>query len=190
MSSRRPSPLLRSWLPICTATTICLAVLPLAAPGTTPRYAAALAQDATKAPHAHYKKVDDILKGTPFKIVDVDTYKREIQSSQRVVTFFYSNNMVEGGSGPLAKVYQEIFRENPDSFSNLTFLALKSEPGKEGVYLSLGFEISPSTLYILNGKKIASNKGGPMTDKEHADAKILLLRNLQKLNAYRASQPK
>jgi len=170
------------------ATAVAFAVaLPLA--GLTPldqdtmqMYAVALAQGATKTPNAQYKTVDDILKGTPFKIVDVDGYKRQIQSSQRVVAFFYSNNMVEGGSGSLAKVYQEIFRENPNSFSNLTFLALKSEPGKEGAYLSLGFEVSPSTLYILNGKKIASNKGGPMTDKEHADAKNRLIGNLARLS--------
>ena len=151
---------------------------------------AAYAQDhtklaaSTKIPGTQYKTVDAMLTGTPFKIVDVDGYKREIQSNARVAAFFYRNDMPQNADGNLAKVYQEIFKENPGSFGNVTFLALKLEQGREDVYRSIGFEVTPSTLYFLNGKVVGHNRKGPMNEKEHSDAKRLLLSNIGKLSAY------
>jgi len=152
---------------------------------------AAYAQDkvaaATKTSNIQYKTVDDILKGTPFKIVDVDAYKREIQSNSRVVAFHYRNDMTERADGKIAEIYREIFQTNPEAYSNLTFLALKSESGKDELFLSLGFEVTPHILYFFNGKRSGSVKRGPANQDEAAATRKLLHGHLEKLSTYQVS---
>ena len=174
MSSRRPSPLLRSWLPICTATTICLAVLPPAAPGKPPRYAAALAQDACqlKPDYSRFKTVDDILAGSAFKKVNLKEYPNAIKKG-RALVLFYDNIEGDSSSGRLAMVTTEISKQYP----SINYIALPRDVSlRDSTYIKLGFEVSPDFMIYENGKMVFRNPakfkdgkqgGGPKAAEEH-----------------------
>ena len=127
----------------------------------------AQAQDRT------YNSVKEILAETRFRIVDLETYKREIRTG-KVVGFFFSEVLgVDGPNGLLAKV----FKETMGPFTGLKFVAHRRDPSIGWQqYTDMGFTGTPAYAIYHNGERLFVHNGGP-SDKRNWEKELSIMRN-------------
>ena len=124
-----------------------------------------------------YNSVEEIIRETRFRIVDLETYKREIKAG-KVVGLYFHNDFPKGASGFLAK----LFMETMGPFTGLRFIALPDDPNvRDQTYVDMGFKIAPTTAFYVNGKRVFINNGGPRNKQEYDETIPLMRSNLEYL---------
>jgi len=113
-----------------------------------------------------YKTVDDILVSVKNKVfVNKDTYLEEIKKSDKAIVFFYEVKRVEGHSGNLAKLYQQILNQFPQI--KLICYDVDKENLSHNFYMNnFGFTGTPYFMMIKKGNKTFKKKGGPRNNQE------------------------
>ena len=133
----------------------------------------ACAQEGTQyaaAGQGQYQTVEQILANTPFRVVDLPTYQREIQQPGVTVGFLYEGNDLNTPSGRLARLFENAMRQTPPD-PRIDFVAMPYQAGLEGDYRELGITGTPAVAFYQNGTRIHINNGGP-TSEERLQALI------------------
>jgi|SRR3989338_1864490 len=123
--------------------------------------------------YAQNESVDDILRGTPFKDLDINRYWEEVGQGN-VFVFIHGppNNGKYEASQNLARVLAQVSQEFGDK---IRFLQYQDDPNRtETAFLPGSFV--PLWLMYKDGKELYHKEGGPK-DEETTQKWAILMRN-------------
>jgi len=122
--------------------------------------------------YAQDESVEDILKGSPFRDLDINRYWEEVGQGNVFVMIYRAD---AGGSIGLAKAMKEVSKRYAN---NVVFLKYKDD-NKKDEWLALGIDIwkVPAWLMYVDGKEKFRKEKSPIDQQEDINKFVRLMEN-------------